>query len=141
MRKQVASRLGSADGRRSGVAYFWRLAAGCIAAGVIVAVAVGLWREHILPDSNEGTPRPPSEVEHIAPLESEEVADTEILRVENVWSGITDEGTVLVNDEIPMRQLRRQFLRHVQLIDPARNVSVEMTLPEEEVIYVELATY
>jgi hypothetical protein len=55
-----------------------------------------------------------------------------------------DEGTVVLDDPthaVPARKLRRQELEHTQWYDPARRAQVEMTVPRENIKFVEMDTY
>ena len=52
-----------------------------------------------------------------------------------------DQGTVVLDDQLPVRQLCRQTLERVQWIDPVKNQDVEVDIPSQEIVYVPLATY
>ena len=52
-----------------------------------------------------------------------------------------DEGTVLLEDQTPMRKLRRETLERVQYYDAEQQAVVEMTIPKQEVFLVKLAMY
>ena len=55
-----------------------------------------------------------------------------------------DEGTVVLDDPnhaVPARKLREQELEHSQWYDPARQAHVEMTVPHENIKFVEMDTY
>jgi len=52
-----------------------------------------------------------------------------------------DEGTVRLEDDTPMRKVRREVLERIQYYDPARGALVEMTIPKQEVFLVGLNMY
>jgi len=61
-----------------------------------------------------------------------------------VQSRTVDEGTVVLDDPthaVPARKLRHQELEHTQWYDPARRAQVEMTVPRENIKFVEMDTY
>jgi hypothetical protein len=61
-----------------------------------------------------------------------------------VQSRTLDEGTVVLDDPnhaVPARKLRHQELEHTQWYDPSRRAQVEMTVPRENIKFVEMDTY
>jgi len=61
-----------------------------------------------------------------------------------VQSRTLDEGTVVLDDPnhaVPARKLRHQELEHTQWYDPSRRAQVEMTVPHENIKFVEMDTY
>lgn len=58
-----------------------------------------------------------------------------------VVSRTIDEGTYLVDDHLPVRRLRRQRLEQTTWYDPAHDARMEVTIPREDVMLVELVTY
>ena len=55
------------------------------------------------------------------------------VRIEQVWSDVQPEGVILVDGD-PLRRYHRQTFEHVQLIDDARNIRIEFTVPHRDVI-------
>lgn len=58
-----------------------------------------------------------------------------------VVGGTIDEGTYLVNDELPVRKYRRERLEQATWYDAEMNARVQVTVPREDVMYVEMVTY
>jgi len=56
------------------------------------------------------------------------------------WQSV-DEGTVLLANGAPARQVRQQELQRIRWYDPLQNAEIEMTIPQERVIFVEMETY
>ena len=52
-----------------------------------------------------------------------------------------DGGTVVVGDGLPARVLRQQRVHRVRWFDPESGARMEMTVPEEDVMFMELDTY
>lgn len=52
-----------------------------------------------------------------------------------------DEGTVFLDDQTPMRRIRRQVIETYEWFDPQQQAKVEITVPREEVILVTVQTY
>ena len=57
-----------------------------------------------------------------------------------VWQTL-DEGTLVIDNDTPLRKVRLQSLERVQWYDPANQALVEATVPSEEVIFVGMQTY
>lgn len=53
------------------------------------------------------------------------------------WKTI-DQGTVFVNDELPMRSIRRERLDHIRWTDPDTNATYQMSIPNQETVLVGL---
>ena len=51
------------------------------------------------------------------------------------WNTI-DQGTVFVNGEQPMRSIRRERMDNFRWIDPETNASMELTVPNNEIVFV-----
>ena len=47
-----------------------------------------------------------------------------------------DEGTVMMNGDIPVRQLRRQVVEHLKWYDEKRNTTVELRQPQEQIMLI-----
>ena len=56
---------------------------------------------------------------------------------EIAWNTI-DQGTVFVNDNVPMRSIRRQRVDSLKWIDPDTKAQMEVTVPHDEVVLVGL---
>jgi hypothetical protein len=52
-----------------------------------------------------------------------------------------DQGTIVLDNQIPVRQLCRQTLERDQWIDPVKHQPVEVEIPSQEIVYVPLSTY
>ena len=52
-----------------------------------------------------------------------------------------DEGTVVLDGDIPARRLRRTVLQRMQWYDPQKQALVEVAVPREQVIFVRMNTY
>ena len=47
-----------------------------------------------------------------------------------------DDGTVMMNGDIPVRQLRRQVVEHVKWYDAQRKTTVEFRQPQEQIMLI-----
>jgi hypothetical protein len=47
-----------------------------------------------------------------------------------------DDGTVMMNGDIPVRQLRRQVVEHVKWYDEKRKTTVELHQPQEQIMLI-----
>ncbi len=45
----------------------------------------------------------------------------------------TDDGTVMMNGDVPVRQLRRQVVETIKWYDPQRKTTVELHQPQEQI--------
>lgn len=83
------------------------------------------------------SPAPPSPV-----TVNQDTTGDELLELERTLAWRTvDEGTFELDDKTPVRKLRTQTLQQVQWYDPRRQVLVEMTVPQEQVLLVGMNTY
>ena len=48
----------------------------------------------------------------------------------------TDDGTVMMNGDVPVRQLRRQVVERIKWYDPQRNTTVELHRPQEQIMLI-----
>ena len=48
----------------------------------------------------------------------------------------TDDGTVMMNGDIPVRQLRRKVVERIKWYDAERNTTVELQRPQEQVMLI-----
>ncbi len=55
--------------------------------------------------------------------------------------GILDEGVVLNEEDLPVRQFRYQFVESFNLVNPADGSTLRMDIPREEVIRVPVETF
>lgn len=60
----------------------------------------------------------------------------EVLRFRTV-----DEGTLLIDDRLAVRKIRRQWLERTAWVDARHNVRMEQIVPREEVVLVGLPSY
>jgi hypothetical protein len=51
------------------------------------------------------------------------------------WNTV-DQGTVFVNDNVPMRSIRRDRLDNLRWVDPSSNATMEMSVPHSETVLV-----
>lgn len=47
-----------------------------------------------------------------------------------------DDGTVMLNGDVPVRQLRRQVVEQIKWYDPDRKTTVELHVPQEQVMLI-----
>jgi hypothetical protein len=63
-------------------------------------------------------------------------------RTEQLVSSVTlDKGTVVVDDDTPVRVIRRVAVERTQWVDPRRGVTVEAVVPHEDVKLIVMDTY
>jgi hypothetical protein len=48
----------------------------------------------------------------------------------------TDDGTVIMNGDVPIRQLRRQVVEKIKWYDAQRNTTIELHRPQEQVMLI-----
>src|SRR5687768_1910166 len=58
-----------------------------------------------------------------------------------VHSRTWDEGTVVLEGDRPARRVRHQWLERTHYFDPQEGVRKEITIPREDIRYIELDTY
>jgi hypothetical protein len=58
-----------------------------------------------------------------------------------VHSRTWDEGTVVLEGAVPARRLRHQWLERTHYFDPEEGVRKEVTIPREDIRYIEMDTY
>jgi hypothetical protein len=109
-------------------------AAGAMAASVGIVWGVAVHRAPPMPAiSQHPTPRQPPAPSALASIE---------IPIEQVLSYRTlDEGTAVLENVGPVRQLRRQVMETVQWYDPQAKANVQITVPREEVVYVAMPSY
>jgi len=122
-------------GRRARL--WWAPLAGGIAAAVGIACGVAEfhpWKTTPKSPVVDNTPHnaTPSTQLAVAP----EPSDSETIVVQTI-----DEGTVVVGDQGPARQLRREVIDHVEWFDPTTNKRIQIDIPREEVVLVGMNAY
>jgi hypothetical protein len=50
-----------------------------------------------------------------------------------------DDGTVMLNGDMPVRRLRRQVVERIKWYDPKRKTTVELAVPQEQVMFIGMA--
>src|SRR5688572_19858611 len=58
-----------------------------------------------------------------------------------VHSRTWDEGTVVLEGHVPARRVRHQWLERTHYFDPEDGVRKEITVPREDIRYIEMDTY
>ena len=58
-----------------------------------------------------------------------------------VHSRTWDEGTVILEGDVPARRVRHQWLERTHYFDPEEGVRKEITIPREDIRYIEMDTY
>jgi hypothetical protein len=108
----------------------WRAASWSIGAGLALAAAIAglfllapLWKV-MKTTEPQISPTPP-------------VAQLEPVEHEVAWNTI-DQGTVFVNDNVPMRSIRRERLDRFKWTDPETKAQMQMSVPHDEVVLVGL---
>jgi hypothetical protein len=51
------------------------------------------------------------------------------------WQTV-DDGTVMLNGDVPVRQLRRQFIERTRWYDEKRKTTIELAVPQEQVMLI-----
>jgi hypothetical protein len=59
---------------------------------------------------------------------------------EIAWNTV-DQGTVFVDSDVPMRSILRERTDNFRWIDPETNASMEVSIPQNEVIFVGMTAY
>jgi hypothetical protein len=60
------------------------------------------------------------------------------VRVEQVWSAVSNEGVVSAGDVPPMQRFQRQVIRSVRVIDEDRHVRIEWNIPSRQTVLMPL---
>jgi hypothetical protein len=128
-----ASREKASD-RRATRWTVWGAAAAAAACGALVWV--------LLAARQQGATRPPPERPGQASSATAETDDADLVELRRtvLWQTL-DEGTLVVEDDVPLRKMRLQSLERVQWYDPDSRALIEATVPKEEVIFVGMQTY
>ena len=115
----------------------WWAAWGSVAAAACAAVVwmlPGLWQRGII------APVAERDADAVSQVTADAEDDLVELRRTLVWQTL-DEGTLVVDQETPLRKVRLQSLERVQWYDRKNQALVEATVPKEEVIFVGMQTY
>jgi len=103
------------------------------AAAVLLAIGAALLSRNVPVTPVGSRPSPP---------EAEKTLSSGIVRISGTEERYWDEGTFLLGDDMPVRRVRRQLMKHVLWRDFERDITMEMTLPgEEEVMLVRRVKY
>jgi hypothetical protein len=109
----------------------WRLWAAGVAAAAGLAVAMLLIANH--------SPSPKVVKDNPLPLTQPLAAVTPPMVQSAVWSKMTDDGTMLVDDR-PMRQMRRQVVNETEWYDARNGATIKTTQPQQQIYLIELKT-
>lgn len=121
----------------------WRLVSwtsGLVGVAAGLAIALSVWGVLQLTASS-GAPALRPSVELASSAETAPAADTEGTVVETTNTQIVDEGMVLVDNNIPLHQIRRVTTRQVMYYNEKTNERLELIEPEEEVILIAAETF
>jgi len=113
--------------------FWWAPLAGGIAAAMLVVWGVTAF--HHKPHTNQqftGGGKPIASTQPAA--DSEQYSDTVDVRT-------VDEGIVVLDNQAPARQIRREVVEHVEWFDPAANKRIRIDIPSEEVVLVGMNAY
>ena len=130
-KEQIGGRLLS-DGKPGTKKYrtaYWLKFSSAAAAGLIIVI--GLF---ILLDI-------PGREKPVTPEPFLPAAENTSIEITETWSQIFDEGAVMLNNTVPARKLRRKIMEQVKWHDPDRNVTVEIAVPHEEIIFIQKDLY
>ena len=108
--------------RRWYIPRYWAVAAVFMIAATLAAVFV--LKNLFTAPTNIVTPLVPKESQPLLPV-AQTVA----------WQ-TTDDGTVMMNGDIPLRQLRRQVVERIKWYDAERNTTVELHQPQEQIMLI-----
>jgi len=113
--------------------FVWPVVRWAAALAACAGIAVTVW--YVMSRNIATTPVKPNVVVK-APDKGANPAtplDFDPVRIEQVWSQVEPEGVIMVDGDA-MRRFHRQMVEHVQLIDDARNIRIEYTVPHNDVI-------
>ncbi|MGE5611258.1 MAG: hypothetical protein ACM359_18560, partial [Bacillota bacterium] len=111
-------------------------------AGPAAAIAASLAVVWILHALHRPTASPPSagDRSNQVTLQNDPSAQPLELQRAIAWQTL-DDGTVMLDDDTPVRQLRQQVLKYVRWYDPQQQATVELAVPQEQVFLVEMKSY
>ncbi len=101
--------------------------AAMLIAGATLAITLSL-ATHNRVDTTGRTaqlPRPP-----LAPGSIEFEFDP--VRHDTLVSHLSDEGVIYLDDDLPVRRIRRQAIRRIEWVDEQRHIRMETTVPHEQ---------
>lgn len=107
--------------------FWWAPAIGALAACVMVGLLLRARYDRPVATGPVG----------VNPVPAETAGTLEIQRTIS-WQNF-DEGTFMMDEQTPVRRVRRQVLETSQWYDPARQSMVEVSLPREEVMLIGLS--
>jgi hypothetical protein len=143
LEQRVRRRFRQGRMRRAGKQWRWPVAtAATLAAAILAAVfAPGppVVERNSFRFSEETRQR--NELRSTKAPDSAPVASPRPLRVEFERSVLLDDGVVVLENNMAVRKLRRETIRHVVWDDPERNLRIETSLPCEQVVLVREVTY
>lgn len=104
-----------------------------LAAGLAIAVSIwGLWK---LADRSQGSlPGPGSAI--VSTIEAEGQVDSDETLVETTDTRIVDDGLVVVDNQVPLHQIRRLTTRQLMYYNQKTNERLEIVEPGEQVIFI-----
>jgi hypothetical protein len=127
LQARAAQRRATPHRRRTTFGWAAGIVGTALAASVaVMAAAPALWR-------NSGAPpagRDPGANPAPAPVTYTQVVGQTI-----------DEGTFLVDGRVPVRKLRRELVEQAMWYDAEMGAHVQVSVPREDVMFVEMATY
>ena len=78
----------------------------------------------------------PNKIETVVPTDSRSEPQPLMPIAQSVSWRTMDDGTVGMNGDIPIRQLRRQVVEHVKWYDEKRNTTFELRQPQEQIMLI-----
>jgi hypothetical protein len=79
---------------------------------------------------------PPNKIESVIPTGPKSDSQPLLPVAQSVAWRTMDDGTVMMNGDIPVRQLRRQVVEHVKWYDEQRKTTVELHQPQEQIMLI-----
>jgi hypothetical protein len=114
--------------------WHWRMWAG-MALAASVAVSWMLYSVY-----NQIAPLVPNPAQIAGTFETQPADATEPVTEFVSWRSV-DEGAVLLKDNRPARRIRQQVVQRYSWYDPAQQTTVELTVPQEQVVLVGQNSY
>jgi hypothetical protein len=116
----------------------WWLHAGWISGAVAACVAVGILAYAV----NQRTQRiSPTAVNPPTSAKNDRGSEDVIPVAQSVAWSTRDEGTIMLDGNQPVRQLRRNVVQQMQWYDPELNSTIELTVPQEQVMLIGMQSY
>jgi hypothetical protein len=101
-----------------------------------LAAAPALFENRSTIPGSRQTPQPPTVAANRGFYRTEEQP-----LLQYVHSRTWDEGTVILEGDVPARRVRHQWLERTHYFDPEEGVRKEITIPREDIRYIEMDTY